>query len=378
MSFVPHPSSNIVSDANQHTGETLTEQSGLPSRMNAARFYEPGVVRYESIPVPALAAGEILVQVEAALTCGTDLKSYRRGHPVLFKSLPALFGHEFSGKVAALGPQVSQFSVGDRVAVANSAPCYQCFYCHQGQYNLCEHLEFLNGAYAEYVVVPASIVARNTYRIPDYLPAEVAAFTEPLAVCLRGVELSGISPDDRVAIIGLGPIGQLLVKLAKWKGAHVTAMARSPYKREVAQRFGGADAVADLSTDTDASSLKTTLTPNGRGFDVVIEAVGMPETWRLALALVRPGGRVNWFGGCESGTTVPVDTRQLHYQEITLLSLFHHTPPYVKKALDLLVQQTIDPSPLITQRMPMSEITAALEQVAAGRAMKIQLSPFSS
>ena len=137
--------------------------------------------------------------------------------------------------------------------------------------------------------------------------------------------------------MGLGPIGQLLVKSAKWKGAHVTAMGRSPFKLHSAIEFGGADQVLNMRDVTDVETIRSQYTPQGRGFDVVIEAVGLPETWQKAVDIVRKGGTVNLFGGCKSGTKVPMDTRRLHYDEITLLSLFHHTFRYwTQQALHLL------------------------------------------
>jgi L-iditol 2-dehydrogenase len=343
--------------------------------MKAALFYKPGDVRYEEVPTPQVGPGELLVKIHTALTCGTDLKSMRRGHPVLLKTSPSPFGHEFAGTVTAIGEGITQFEPGDRVVAANSAPCYQCYSCQKGNHNLCENLDFLNGAYADYVKIPRQIARYNTYRLPDHLSFEAAAFTEPLSVCLRGVELSGVSPGDRVAVVGLGAIGQLLVKVAKWKGAHVTAMARSPYKLEVAKRFGEADATVQIADDWDPEALRQSHSPEGRGFDVVIEAVGLPETWEKSIALVRRGGCVNLFAGCPSGTHIPLDTRRLHYDEITLLSLFHHTPVYVQKALELLASCALDPTPLISETLPMAEFANALERVAAGQAIKIALHP---
>lgn len=351
-------------------------QLTLPETMKAALFYAPGDARYEETPVPPIGPGELLVQIEAALTCGTDLKCLRRGHPVLLKNFPAPFGHEFSGVVVQVGEGVTQFEIGDRIVSANSAPCYACFYCHQGQHNLCESLDLLNGAYAQYLKIPSRIVAYNTYKLPEHLSFEAAAFTEPLAVSLRCIETTQISPGDRVAVLGLGAIGQLLVRLAKWKGAHVTAMARNPFRLEVARRFGMADAVVSLKDMTDPAMIREQFTPEGRGFDAVIEAIGLPETWEKSIQLARKGGRVNLFGGCASGSQVSLDTRRVHYEEITLLSSFHHTPFYFKKALDLLASYEIDPRLLITDMLPMERFEEALTRVEAGEAIKIALKAF--
>ncbi len=347
----------------------------LPDTMRAALFYRPGDVRYEEMAVPLPGPGEILVKIGAALTCGTDLKCYRRGHPVLLKDFPSPFGHEFAGTVAAVGEGVTAFVPGDRVVSANSAPCYDCFYCRKGKPNLCEHLDLLNGAYADYLRIPARIVAHNTYKVSEHVSFEAAAFTEPLAVSLRGMELSGVGFGDRVAVIGLGPIGQLLVRTAKLKGAHVTALARNPLKLKTAKTFGGADVTVSLRESPGTGEIREAYTPEGRGFDVVIEAVGLPETWEKSIDLVRRGGVVNLFGGCQSGTRITVDTRRVHYDEITLISLFHHTPEFFARALALISTGAIDPAGLVSDVMPMSRVAEALEQVEAGRAIKIALRP---
>lgn len=342
-------------------------------QMHAALYYEPGVVRYERTEKPIPGPGELVVAINTALTCGTDVKCYRRGHPVLLKHFPSPFGHEFAGVVAAVGEGVEKFQVGDRVVAANSAPCGECFYCLKNQPNLCESLDLLNGAYADFLKIPARIVAKNTYKIPDHVPFEAAAFAEPLAVSLRGVAVSGVTPGDHVAVMGLGPIGQLLVKAAKIQGAHVTAFARSPMKREMAQTFGGADRVVDLTQYTEAEAIRRDFTENGRGFDVVIEAIGRPHTWELAVDLVRKGGTVNLFGGCEGGTTITLDTRRLHYDEIKLISLFHHAPEYFQKAVALMADGVIDPRMLISDVMPMARFEEALQRMERGEALKIAL-----
>jgi L-iditol 2-dehydrogenase len=362
-----------VTTQNARTGLS----SSVPTQMKAALFYEPNQVRYEETPVPTLQPGEILIRVDTALTCGTDVKCYRRGHPVLLKTFPSPFGHEFAGTVAQVSPENEEaepkFQVGDRVVAANSAPCYQCYLCRKGQYNLCEELDLLNGAYAEYIRIPARIVKYNTYAIPEHIPFEVAAFAEPLAVCLHGIEQARVSPGDRVAVMGLGPIGQLMVRACKWKGAHVTALARTPHKLALARQFGMADQVVRLEDGLSPEAICERYTQDGRGFDIVIEAIGRPETWEKAVSMVRKGGTVNLFGGCPGGSTVNFSTRRLHYDEIKLVSSFHHTPYHFKKALELLTTFEIDPRPLITDVLPMARFEAALQRVEAGEAMKIAL-----
>lgn len=341
-------------------------------KMHAGLYYAPGEVRYEETAIPLLESGEILVAIDTALTCGTDVKCYRRGHPVLLKEFPSPFGHEFAGTVVDVADDVPAFKRGDRVVAANSAPCYDCFFCERQQYNLCEHLELLNGAYADFLKIPAGIVRHNTYLIPAHVSFETAAFCEPLADALRGVAVSDIQAGEHVAVMGLGPIGQFLVKAAKQRGAIVTAFGRSDLKLALAKRFGGADALVSMSGQS-PEAYRSEYSPQGRGFDVVIEAIGKPETWELALSLVRRGGRVNWYGGCPAGSTVSIDTRRLHYDEITINSPFHHTPAYFKAALEAIASGAIDPTPLITAVMPMAAFEEALLRMEAGEVLKVAL-----
>ncbi|XVJ51054.1 MAG: alcohol dehydrogenase catalytic domain-containing protein [Vampirovibrio sp.] len=338
--------------------------------MNAMMFHAPLDIRYEKVLRPSPQAGELLVKVHRALTCGTDLKCYRRGHPVLLGTLPSPFGHEFAGVVTELGEGIEAWQVGDRVVSANSAPCYDCFYCQKGQLNLCEHLKLLNGAYAEYIIVPERIVRYNTYKIPEALPFEVAAFTEPLAVAIRAVHGVGVQAGDEVLVLGLGPIGQLIVKVATLAGAKVTAVARTDLKLKMAESFGGAVASVSIAEGLNPEDLRQRFSPNGRGWDVVIEAVGLPETWEKAVALSRRGGKVHCFAGCASGSTVTLSTERLHYDEITLYSLFHHTPVEVKKAFEYLLMGQVDPRPLITVTYPLGEVEDALQGMLAGSVFK--------
>ena len=218
--------------------------------MKAVLFYGPQDIRYEETRIKPLEQGEVLVKIEAALTCGTDVKTFRRGHPVLIKQVPSGFGHEFSGIVEKVADGVKNVKPGDRVVCANSAPCGECFYCKRGEYNLCENLDLLNGAYAEYIVVPARIVEKNTLILPPSLTFEKAAFTEPLANVVHGVERTGINPGQTVGVIGIGPIGLMFARLAKLKGARVIVAGRNPLKLKLAEEFAHADEIVDLKKYT--------------------------------------------------------------------------------------------------------------------------------
>jgi len=342
--------------------------------MKAVLFYAPGDIRVEEIAQPKAGPGEVVVQVKAALTCGTDLKTYKRGHPVMIQKAPTVFGHELAGVIAEIGPGVKGFSLGQRVVAANSAPCNRCFYCRRGRHSLCENIEFLNGAYAEFIAIPARIVEQNLLPLPDGVAFRQAALVEPLACVVHGVERSKIRFGDIVCIIGQGPIGLMFTRLAKLKGARVIAVDRIPFRLRKARQFG-ADELVDVSAVLDSVEAVRGLTPWGRGVDVAIEAVGLPETWEQAIAMTRRGGLVNLFGGCKSGTHIQVDTRRIHYDELEIIGVFHHTPYYVRTALSLISNEQIDADALITHEMGLGQLEEALHLVASGEALKVAVIP---
>lgn len=344
-------------------------------KMKAIRYYGPQDIRYEEVDIQEPNDNEVLVKIEAALTCGTDVKTFRRGHPVLIKKTPSGFGHEFAGTIVKTGKNVVDFKIGDRVVAANSAPCGKCFFCQKKQYNLCENLDLLNGAYAEYITVPQRIVEKNLLKIPNGLSFEKAAFCEPLANVVHGVERTNIQPGDTVGVFGIGPIGLMFARLAKLKGAKVIAAGRNPLKLKLAKEFALADEVVDLKKYQHPEKIFKSFTQGNRGLDIAVECVGLPEIWEKMFTLVRKGGKVHLFGGCKSGTTVNLDTRQLHYDEIQIISVFHHTPQYFRQALDLIADGHVDVTKLITKKMPLSEAKQAILDHADGKAIKVLLTP---
>lgn len=344
-------------------------------KMKAIQYHAPLDIRYEDVAVKMPQRGEVLVKIKSALTCGTDIKTYKRGHPVLIKKIPSGFGHEFSGVIEALGEGVEGFEGGDRVVAANSAPCGECFFCKKEEYNLCENLEFLNGAYAEYITIPARIVAKNMLKLPSALPFEHACFAEPLANVVHGVERTNIKAGQTVGIIGIGPIGLMFAKLAKLKGAKVIAAGRNPLKLRLAKEFAGVDEVIDLTKYPDPEAKFLSFTEENKGLDVAIECVGQPDVWERMFSLVRRGGTVHLFGGCKSGTRVCIDTKRLHYDEIKVISVFHHTPKYFREALNLIIDKKVDVEKLITARLPLSQAKQAIEKHERGEAVKILLTP---
>lgn len=350
---------------NRESAVSLTNEYG--ELMRAAVLYGREDVRLERVPVPDLAPGELLVRVRTALTCGTDVKVYRRGYHARMIQPPALFGHEMAGDVVAVGGDVTNFRLGDRVVAANSAPCDSCFFCRRGQPNLCEDLLFNNGAYAEFMRLPERLVSKNTYRIPNHVSYADAALVEPLACAARGLDESGVRPGDSVVVMGLGPVGLMLVLLAKRAyGAQVIALARRTEQIERAKRLG-ADLGIRIEGKLDQNSAaiaELKANTGGRGADVVIEAIGRPEAWELATSLVRKGGVINFFGGCPSGAKVGLDTTLLHYGEITCKASFHHTPSHIRRALELISEGTISAAHLVSHEQKLSELPRVLHDLA--------------
>ena len=338
--------------------------------MKAIQYYGPKNIKYEEVPIKPPQEGEVVVRVMAALTCGTDVKTYRRGHPVLIKNIPSGFGHEFSGIIDKLGKGVEGFKVGDRVVAANSAPCGECFYCRHQQYNLCENLDLLNGAYAEYITVPARIVKKNMLILPPDLSFEKAAFCEPLANVVHGAYRTEIKPGQSVGIIGIGPIGLMFARIAKLMGARVIVAGRNPIKIKAAEEFAHADEIVDLKKYPNPEKIFRDFSEEGKGLDVAVECVGLPEIWERIFNCVRPGGTVHFFGGCKSGSKVTFDTTKMHYEDIKIISVFHHTPEYFRKALEYIASGEVEVEKLITDTLPLEKLEYAMQQHIEGKAIK--------
>jgi L-iditol 2-dehydrogenase len=294
--------------------------------VKAALLYGPGDLRVEEIPRPEPGPGEVLVQVELALTDATDLKTFRRGHPLLARELPARFGHELCGIVD-----------GRRVVVANSAPCGACAGCERGEQ--CLELVFLAGAYADWIVVPERIAAVNLHEVPAGVAPEVAALVEPLACCLRGVERAGVEPGQTVAILGAGPIGLMLAACVGDAGGWPVVVGGREERQALVEAFGAE-------------------TGDGRGADVVIEAAGTEQAWIDAERLARPGGTVVLFGGLPRDARPPLDAYRLHYEELTIRGSFHHTPATVRAALGFLASGAYPWERLVSHRVLLADLPA--------------------
>ena len=326
-------------------------------------------LRFRELPDPTPGPGEVLVRIHTALTCGTDLKTYRRGHAKL--PVPGPLGHEASGWVAAVGPGVSGFQPGDPVMWVPTAPCGTCAACALELYNHCEHLfdGIALGAYADCLLLPSRVVRRHLFRKPDHLSFMEAALLEPLACIVRGWRRLGEAKS--VVIIGVGAIGLLHVAVAKALGCpDVTVIGGRPSGAELAQRLG-ADRVIRGHLPAAAEQLP-------RGFaapEAVIECTGQPDVWAQAPALVRPGGRALLFGGLAGDAQVSFSARRIHYDEVTLLGSFHFTPADVAEAYRLLTEGDLRLAQLITGVRPLAELPQVFQDLEQGRGVKYALVP---
>jgi L-iditol 2-dehydrogenase len=302
--------------------------------VRALRLHGPRDLRLDEIPDPVPDKGDVLLQVEVALTDGTDLKAYRRGHPVLLDPPPSPFGHEVCGL---------DVRTGARVVPANSAPCGTCGQCRRGRETLCEQLfPLLNGAYAELLLVPARIAQRNLLPVPPSLPPELGAMTEPLACCLHGIEVAGIERDDLVAIVGLGPIGLMLCACVADAGGRPVGVGSREERRALAPSFGAVAA-------------------DPEGADVVIEAAGTAEAWERAVTLVRPGGTVVAFGGLPREARVEIDPYRIHYEEVRLVGAFHHAPRHIRAALVFLTSRAYPFERLVTHEVGLEGVAGLFD-----------------
>jgi len=344
----------------------------LPDLMRAVVYLGPEQVELRQVPVPEPKVGELLVRVRAATTCGTDVKTYRRGHPKF--PPPFVFGHEFGGDIVKMGAGVLGFRPGMRVTANVFAECGECFFCQHGQGNLCENLVYNFGAFAEYMLVPASIVRRTTFEIPAHVSYAQAAVVEPLVTVVGGQRIVAIQPGETVAILGAGgPVGLLHQQMALLAGAErVIAVGHSQARLQAAARLG-ADPVLN-ARETDVVTAIRDLT-GGRGADVVIECAGALSAWENAVEAVRRGGRVLWFGGLPGGTKVTLDAARVHYGAITLYNSHGGTAEDAREAFRLITSGEVDVQPLISGELPLEQVETALRKMIAGEVIKMAINP---
>lgn len=339
--------------------------------MRSVIYLGPEMLEIQEVPVPEIRPDEMLVKVRSATTCGTDVKTYLRGHPKYPPPFP--FGHEFAGDVVEVGSMVTNFNIGMRVTASCFGPCGVCYLCRRHQQNLCENMIHNFATYAEYVLLPGVFVRSNTLIIPENLSYSQAALLEPLASVVHSHKMIQIRPGESVAILGGGgAVGLMHLQLARVYGAsQVIVIDRLAQRLEYAMQLGAA-AIDASQTDVLDSIREMT---GGRGVDVTIECAGAKETWEIAVKAARRGGRVLWFGGLKSGSTVELDAPAVHYGEITLYNTHGNSPVDFWEACNLVATGLVDTSLLISGEMPLHEIETALQMMIAGKAMKVSINP---
>src|SRR5512133_2297722 len=344
----------------------------MSKEMRAAVYLGPEKIELRTVPIPEPAAGELLVKVRAATTCGTDVKTYRRGHPKF--PPPFIFGHEFGGDVVKVGDGVKKFVEGMRVTANVFAECGDCFYCKHGQGNLCTNLVYNFGAFAEYLVIPASIVKLTTFEIPAPIPYAHASLLEPLVTVVHGWHKAAIKPGETVAILGAGgPISLMFIQLLLRSGAsQVIAVGHSAARLEVARSLGANHLVNAHQQDTITAIRDLT---RGFGADVVIECAGTKSTWETSVDIVRRGGRVMWFGGLPGGTKVEIDAVRVHYGEIDLLNMHGGTTADACEAFEMIVSGAMKVAPLLNGEVPLEQVELALKKMIAGEVVKMVINP---
>jgi L-iditol 2-dehydrogenase len=346
----------------------------MKKKMRAAVYLGPENIELRTVPIPEPTAGEVLVKVRAATTCGTDVKTYRRGHPKFLP--PFIFGHEFGGDIVKVGEGVEKFREGMRVTANVFAECGECFFCKHGQGNICSNLVYNFGAFAEYMIIPMSIVRKTTFEIPPHIPYAHAAFLEPLVTVVHGWHKVDIQPGETVAIIGAGgPISLMFLQLAlRAEASQVIAIGHSPARLDVAKELGATHLVNAKEVDTIAAVRELS---HGYGTDVVIECAGTKQTWESSVDVVRRGGRVLWFGGLPGGTKVEIDAVRVHYGEITLLNMHGGTVGDAQEAFDLIASGAIKVAPMLNGELPLEQVELALKKMIAGEVVKMVINPES-
>ncbi len=340
--------------------------------MRSAILVEPKRIELRSVPMPQPARGAVVVRVRAALTDGTDLKAYRRGHPQM--PMPTPFGHEFSGDVAAAGDGVTKFAAGDAVMSVHSAPCGACYWCRRGEEELCESVMATKilGAYAEYIEIPEHIVEKNCYPKPPDLSYARAAFLEPLACVVHSLDFARIPPGSTVLVMGDGGFGLLHAALLARRGLRAILAGRRMERLRIARDLGAAE-VIDARSDEVAQRVREFT--EGRGADALIECTGRETVWEAAPMMVRRGGVVSFFGGLPSSARVSFLAARMHYDQVRLVSPFHFTPRAVRQAYELLAANAIDPQALISGSATLDRIADVFERLDAGDGIKFAIQP---
>jgi len=361
--------------------EVEADPASLPANMLAAVYRGVNDVRRETVPVPKIGAGEMLVRVHSCGVCGTDLKKISTGS----HSAPRIFGHETSGAVAAVGQGVTRYKPGDRVVVFHHIPCRECFYCRNKTFAQCETykkvgctagFEPSGGGFAEYVRVMDWILEHGTVRIPDGISFEQACFVEPVNTCMKGIETLALQAGETVLTIGQGPIGIMLSVLAKRAGARLVTSDLYPERLRIGSSFG-----LELTIEASRQNVIERIREltEGRGADAVILAVGGNNLIRSAMDAARPGGRVLLFAQTQHGEAV-IDPAAVCMEEKTLLGSYSASVDLQEESIGFVMNREMDLERLVSHRFPLTECTEAIELAAHPQpsSMKVLIQPGSS
>ncbi|MDD4336218.1 MAG: alcohol dehydrogenase catalytic domain-containing protein [Firmicutes bacterium] len=340
--------------------------------MKAVVYHGPGDLRIENVNDPVLNEGDALLKVLYSGLCGTDVKTYRRGHHMF--TPPCILGHEVVGRIEAIEGNLARpdIAVGDLVAVAPYVPCYGCAHCRNDREELCNNKDGIEGAFAEWIKIPAEVVSKGTFHVPSIEGLKLACLSEPLACCVNAVQDSRVSLGDVVMIIGAGPMGQLMLELCKSVGASKVLVSEpNDFRRnKAAERQAVVLNPAGEGVDVSAWVKEQT---GGVGADVVFVCVGSTDAVEVALGCVRKGGTVNLFGGLPGGSRITVDPHILHYDEVILTGSFGFTPLQFHTALTMLAGGAIDAGSIITHEFDLDQAVEAFDMASSGKALKILL-----
>jgi L-iditol 2-dehydrogenase len=355
-----------------------TESHSIPTSMKAAVYRGVNDVHLETVPVPKIGSGEMLVRVHSCGVCGTDLKKISTGS----HSAPRIFGHETSGVVAAVGEGVRDYRPGDRVVVFHHIPCGECFYCRNKTFAQCPTykkvgctagFEPSGGGFAEYVRVMDWIVERGTVRIPENVSFEQACFVEPVNTCMKGVEALRLKPGETVLTIGQGPIGIILSVLARRAGATVITSDLYAERLKIGVSFG-----LELSIDASRANVveRVRESTEGRGADAVILAVGGKSLIKTAMDACRPGGRVLLFAQTQREEAV-IDPAAICVDEKTLVGSYSASVDLQEESVRFVMGREMDLERLISHRFPLDESRQALELASHPQpsSMKVMIQP---
>jgi L-iditol 2-dehydrogenase len=360
--------------------EVSSNVDQVPATMRAAVYRGVNDVRVETIPVPEIGAGEVLVKIHTCGICGTDLKKIHTGS----HDAPRVFGHEMAGTIVRVGEGVTGFAIGDRVMAYHHIPCGECYYCRKKTFAQCEIYKKVGctagftpsgGGFSEYICVMDWIVRRGLVKLPDEIPFEQAAFIEPVNTCYKAVELLNLQSDETVLVIGQGPIGILLATLARRTGATVLTSDLYPERHAIAAKFGldhPLDARGDVVTAAHAAT-------KGRGADVALLAVGGNALIKVAMDAIRPGGRVVLFAQTQHGEA-PFDPAAVCMDEKTLMGSYSSSVSFNEDVNRLVFdgyRTGFDLTNLISHRFSLEDAVAAIELASRPQAdsLKIVIQP---